>query len=137
QQRVEAAGLTGVAISAQKRQGVQELMNLTAQQLRAIKEEEAERQTLKAAKTLAAGIGLRPEAEDAFTVEEMEDGFLGRGKRVERMVAMTDIASAEAMERLERQLRKLGVTQALEQAGVMPGDHVHFGKVDLLWGEEM
>ena len=53
------------------------------------------------------------------------------------MVAMTQPESREGMERMERQLRKLGVTEALEQAGVMAGDHVHFGKVDLVWGEEM
>jgi GTP-binding protein len=53
------------------------------------------------------------------------------------MVAMTNPESHEGMERLERQLRKLGVMDALEKAGVMPGDHVHFGKIDWLWGEEM
>jgi GTP-binding protein len=41
------------------------------------------------------------------------------------------------MERLEKRLRKFGVTEALEQAGVQPGDTVHFGKTELVWGEEM
>src|SRR5262245_2731439 len=137
QQRAEVAGYIAMAISAQTRLGAQELMNLTARRLGEIAEEEAERRTLEAARAMATGVVLRPEPEDAFTIEEAEDGFVVRGKRVERMVAMTDPKSIEAMERLERQLRKLGVTEALEQAGVMPGDHVYFGKVDLLWGEEM
>ena len=47
-----------------------------------------------------------------------------RGKRVERMVAMTNPDSTEGMERLEKQLRKLGVLEALEE-GVQPGDNVH------------
>jgi GTP-binding protein len=30
----------------------------------------------------------------------------------------------------------MGVTKALEDAGVKPGDWVRFGKVELYWGEE-
>ncbi len=136
-ERAEAAGYTAFAISAQTRQGVQELMNLTADRLREIGEEEAERKTREAALAPAAGVVLRPEPEDAFSVEEVEDGYQVRGKRIERMVAMTNPDSIEGMERLERNLRKMGVMAELEKAGVMPGDHVHFGKLDMVWGEEM
>jgi GTP-binding protein len=41
------------------------------------------------------------------------------------------------MARLEQQLRRMGVTQALEQAGVQPGDTVAFGKTTLEWGAAM
>lgn len=112
-------------------------MNATAQRLSEIQREEAEQRKVLAAQVPTTGPILRPEPEDAFAVEETEDGYRVRGRRVERMVAMTDTESPEGMERLERQLRKMGVTQALEQAGVMPGDHVRFGAVDLVWGEEM
>lgn len=135
-ERAEAEGLPAMAISAATREGVQELMNRTAERLREMQIEEAEQRARQAALP-ASGVVLRPEAEDHFEVEEVEDGFRVRGKRVERMVAMTDSESREGMERLERQFRKMGVTAALEEAGVMPGDHVHFGKVDLVWGEEM
>ena len=135
--RAEEEELPAFAISSATREGVQELMNETARRLSEIWRDEAEQQKRLTAEVQTAGVVLRPEPEDAFTVEEMEDGFRVRGRRIERMVAMTDTESAEAMERLERQLRRLGVTDALEQAGVMPGDHVYFGKVDLTWGEEM
>ena len=135
--RADEAGLPAFAISSQTREGVQELMNYTSQRLLEIRRDEAEQTQRLAAEVSAAGTVLRPEPEDAFTIEEVEDGFLVRGRRVERMVAMTQPESREGMERMERQLRKLGVTEALEQAGVMAGDHVHFGKVDLVWGEEM
>ena len=136
-QRAEEQGLPALAISSATGEGVQELMNRTAERLREIKLDEADQRKLQAATAPANGVVLRPEPEDHFAVEEVEDGFRVRGKRVERMVAMTDTENREAMERLERQFRKLGVTAALEEAGVMPGDHVHFGKVDLVWGEEM
>jgi GTP-binding protein len=137
QRHAEEAGLTAMAISAATREGVRELMNLTARRLRELAEAEAEQKRQAAAELPAGGVVLRPEPEGAFTVEEVEDGYRVRGRRVERLVAMTDTESAEAMEQLERQLRKLGVTAALEQAGVMPGDHVYFGRVELVWGEEM
>jgi GTP-binding protein len=135
--KAEEAGLPALAISSATHEGVQELMNHTAERLYEVQRDEAERKARQAAEVAAMGVVLRPVPEDAFTVEEVVDGFLVRGRRVERMAAMTNTESREGMERLERQLRKLGVTEKLEEAGVMPGDHVHFGKVDLVWGEEM
>src|SRR5690348_3190265 len=137
QRRAEELDLPVFAISSATREGVQDLLNFTARRLGEIRQDEDERQECLAVEVPAAGVVLRPQPDDAFAVEEVVDGFRVRGRRVERMAAMTDPDSAEGMERLERQLRKLGVFEALEQAGVMPGDHVHFGKVDLTWGEEM
>ena len=50
-----------------------------------------------------------------------------RGKRVERVVSMTDLENDESMDRLQVTLAKMGVTQALEEAGVKVGDLVRFG----------
>ncbi|HEX6123621.1 MAG TPA: Obg family GTPase CgtA, partial [Ktedonobacterales bacterium] len=133
-QRAAAAGMEAFAISAPTQQGVRELMNITANRLRELRLEDAERQ---AAELPVSGPVLRPEPEDAFSIVPEEDGWRVRGKRVERMAAMTNPESLEGMERLEAQLRKMGVLEALEQAGVQPGDTVHFGKVELVWGEEM
>ncbi len=137
ERRAHEAGLPAMAISSATREGVQELMNLTAKMFGEIKLEEAEQQKRLAAEVPATGPVLRPEPEDAFIIEQMDGGYRVRGKRVERMVAMTDPDSPEGMERLERQMRKLGVWEALEQAGVEPGDLVRFGKVEFFWGEEM
>src|SRR5690349_20919063 len=137
QRRAEELDLPVFAISSATREGVQDLLNFTARRLGEIRQDEDERQERLAVEVPAAGVVLRPQPDDAFAVEEVVDGFRVRGRRVERMAAMTDPDSAEGMERLERQLRKLGVFAALEEAGVMPGDHIHFGKVDLTWGEEM
>ncbi|HLY31179.1 MAG TPA: Obg family GTPase CgtA, partial [Ktedonobacterales bacterium] len=99
-----------------------------------IRSEEAERQQRQPA-LVATGPVLRPEPEDAYTIEKTDDGFRVRGARIERMVAMTNPDNEEGMERLETQLRRLGVLAELEAAGVQPGDMVHFGKFELLWGE--
>jgi len=78
---------------------------------------------------------LRPEPEDAFTVSKEGDIYVVRGKRVERTVGMTNQDSEESMDRLQVTLAKMGVTRALEEAGVVPGDTVRFGKIELYWGE--
>jgi GTP-binding protein len=48
---------------------------------------------------------------------------------------MTRQESDEGMDRLQVTLSKMGVTRALEEAGVQVGDPVRFGKVELYWGE--
>ncbi|MEO7000883.1 MAG: GTPase ObgE [Ktedonobacterales bacterium] len=137
QQRAESEGLAAYAISAANREGVLELLNATAQRLIEVREDEAEGKVHEPMATAAGVAVLRPEPEDAYTIERTEDGFRVRGRRVERMVAMTNPESSEGMERLEKNLRRLGVLAALEEVGVQPGDTVHFGKEELLWGDEM
>ncbi len=137
EERARSEGVPVTAISAATREGVSELMNKTAQLLGEIKLEETLQQKRLFAEVPAAGPVLRPLPVDDFAVEKTADGYTVRGQRVERLVAMTDPESSEGMERLERQMRRLGVWEALEEAGIQPGDAVRFGKVEYIWGEEM
>jgi GTP-binding protein len=57
-----------------------------------------------------------------------------RGKRVERLVAMTDLDSEEGTDHLQKQLDRLGVFEALERAGVQVGDTVSIGEWETEWG---
>jgi GTP-binding protein len=78
---------------------------------------------------------LAPQAEDAFTVEALaEDVYRVRGKRVERLVAMTDLTNEEGVVYLQKQLERLGVFEALERAGVEVGDTVNIGAWETEWG---
>jgi GTP-binding protein len=77
---------------------------------------------------------LAPEQEDAFHVETQAPGlYRVRGKRVERLVAMTDLHSEEGTAYLQRQLERLGVFDALERAGVQVGDTVQIGEWETEW----
>ena len=58
-----------------------------------------------------------------------------RGKKVERVVAMTNFDQEEAILRLHRVFKTMGVTDALEHAGVREGDKVRIGEVELEWRE--
>jgi GTP-binding protein len=57
-----------------------------------------------------------------------------RGKRVERMVAMTNLDSDEGVAHLQKQLERLGVFEALEKAGVQIGDTIQIGAWESEWG---
>jgi GTPase len=78
---------------------------------------------------------LAAEEDEGFHVEADEEGvYRVRGKRVERVVAMTDLASEEGTAYLQKQLERLGVFEALERAGVQVGDTVHIGAWETEWG---
>lgn len=136
-ERVEAAGYPVFSISAAAHQGTKELMQFAAQRLSEIRQEEAERSTAVAAGDMGdlSGPVLRPQPIDAFTITRDHGVYVVRGKRVERAVNMTDLESEQSMERLQVTMEKMGVTKALEDAGVKVGDVVRFGKIELLWGE--
>jgi len=57
------------------------------------------------------------------------------GKRIERAVAMTYWDYDQAVTRFQRILESMGITAALENAGVKPGDTVYIGEYELEWGE--
>lgn len=129
----EKHGYPAFAISAAAHQGTSELMAYVANRLQEIQQEEAE----QAAQVVQSedGVVLRPQPEDAFTVARENGAYIVRGRRVERTVGMTNLDSEESMDRLQITLAKMGVTKALEEAGVKVGDRVRFGKVELYWGE--
>jgi GTPase len=132
--QAEGAGYPVFAISAAAHLRTTELMQYTARRLQEIRREEAERAVQQIVPE-TEGVVLRPQPEDAFTISKENGVFVVRGKRVERIVNMTNLESDESMDRLQVTLAKMGVTKALEEAGVKVGDIVRFGKVELYWGE--
>lgn len=132
--QAEKAGYPVFAISAASHQGTEELMQFAAHRLHELRQEEAER-IAASVTTEASGVVLRPQPDDAFTVSKEVGIYIVRGKRVERAAGMTDLENEEGMDRLQVTLRRMGVTKALEEAGVQVGDTVRFGKVELFWGE--
>ena len=125
QQTMEEKGNTAFAISAVTGEGVTELLREVAKQVEAIPEPEPE-------DVMAV---FRPEADEvAFTIEQEDDGWRVRGKRIERAAAMTDWDYYEAAMRFQRILEALGITKAMADAGVQDGDTVHIGEMELVWG---
>lgn len=77
-----------------------------------------------------------PEDPNAFSIEKVEDGiFHVHGKAIERAVAKTYWYNEETVRRFQRILAAMGITAALEKAGVQVGDTVIIGEMELEWGE--
>lgn len=131
-QRVQKAiakkKLPAYAISAATGQGVQEVLRAAAAKL-----QEIPRESIAAAEELPI---IRPkEDEEAFEVQREGHTFRLRGKKIERVTAMTNFDQEEAVLRLHRVFKAMGVTDALEHAGVHEGDKVRIGDVELEWRE--
>ena len=70
---------------------------------------------------------LRPEPEGVW-VERMHNGeFTVHGRAAERIVALSDITSSDALAYIDHRMEKLGVGKALIKAGARPGDIVWIG----------
>ncbi|MCL6432295.1 MAG: Obg family GTPase CgtA, partial [Anaerolineae bacterium] len=122
---LEAAGAEVMAISAATGEGTRDLLRRAAVLLE---------MTPAEAPAEAVPV-LRPhERPEAFSVSQEPDGaFRVRGTRIERAAAMTPWGNEEAVDRFQRILKATGVWQALEEAGVQPGDTVRIGNVELEW----
>ncbi len=67
---------------------------------------------------------LRPQA-DGARVERLGDHeFRLIGRQVERVVALNDVTTPEAMSYIDHQLKRLGVARLLARAGVSDGDTI-------------
>lgn len=58
-----------------------------------------------------------------------------RGKKVERIIAMTNWEQDEGAARAHRVLQAMGVNDALRAAGIQEGDTVQIGDTELEWSE--
>jgi len=72
----------------------------------------------------------RPVDETGFTVTAEAERFVVRGTKPERWVRQTDFGNDEAVGYLSDRLARLGVEEALVNAGAEPGDEVVIGDGD-------
>jgi len=114
------------AVSAMTTQGIDVLMGLMADTLAALPSDlPGPSETMKVYR-------MAPR-DEGWTLDVESDGYRVRGKRIERIVAMTDLTNPDAVEMLQSTFKRMGVLQALEAAGVTSGDTVPFGNVELEW----
>jgi GTPase len=73
--------------------------------------------------------------ENLFAVTQERDGWRVRGIRIERLVAMTNFAQDEALDRVQRVLEASGISDTLIREGVQEGDTVRIGKAELIWSD--
>ncbi|MHB1390644.1 MAG: GTPase ObgE [Thermoleophilia bacterium] len=75
-------------------------------------------------------ITYRPAADEHWEVTKEDDVYRVSGAMVENLVARTDFNNEEAVGYLQERLERLGVSDALRQAGSAPGDDVIIGAME-------
>jgi len=125
-----ARGAEALAISAATGEGVHELLK------RAVERLDEQPATLPLASADAERIYRPTPAEMEFTIEREGERWRVRGQRIERVTAMTNWSYYEAAQRFQRILEAMGISAALEEAGVREGDTVVIGDTELIWGEQ-
>jgi GTP-binding protein len=126
-------------ISAATGQGVQELMRVVAAKLRELPKPawQDEPEEVAAEDVVVKPRHIAAESERFEIAREGKHHFRVIGDRVERMVTMTDMSNPFALDRMQHELEKLKVSQALRDAGVETGDTVSIGRTDLEWSNEV
>ncbi len=79
------------------------------------------------APVIKAEAGLKP-AGPLFSVEKEGDVFVVRGKRIEAILARTDLNNEESLWRFQAYCRRCGLEKKLEEMGIADGDTVRIGK---------
>ena len=128
--RLGGTALDVLAVSSVDGAGIEELRRAIFQ---AVPEGEAEATPTAAAaepEFEAEHIVYRPEGDQGFDVERVEDGvFEVRGRGIELLVARHDLENPEALAYLEQRLGEIGVLATLRSAGFEPGDEVRIGEL--------
>ncbi len=98
-------------------------------------------EALKAAEPMDTPVILTPDlqaATDQFwdVVPEEGGGFKIVGKRIARMVEMTELTNDEAVRYLHRRLERVGVIDKLRELGAEEGDEVTIGELTFAFTDE-
>ena len=125
-QKFEALGVPLVIVSAVTGEGMERLLDALCDLLASSAPEED---------TLLIPV-LKVTDEAFWDVEVNEEGYRLIGKRLLRMVAMTDLENEEAVRYLQRRLERIGVLDRLRNLGIEEGDEVEVGEFSFNFTDE-
>lgn len=108
-------------VSAATKQGMQDLINYSYTLLKTIPIPEFE---------VIEAVPELEEKDDSFTVEIIDDVYVVTGERIFNLVNSTNFDDDESLSYFQRTLRKMGVIDELEKAGINEGDTVQLFEVE-------
>src|SRR3954470_3787191 len=124
----EAEGIDAVAIAASTGQGLDSFRERVADLLPSAADLDAPPEPSGVVVHRIEAMG------DGFAIERDDDGaYRVIGKRIERIAAQTNFDVEESAERFQRDLSRLGIDAELRRAGIVAGDVVRMGGVELEW----
>jgi GTP-binding protein len=128
EEAVESLGYPIMAMSAITHQGVNEVVNRIFHLLDEVPEPEIG--------DVEMHVDALPKADFTFRItRDSEGAYHIYGEQIERAAQMTYWDYHEAVLRFQDTLRTLGITDALQEAGVKVGDTVFIGDFEMEWGE--
>jgi GTP-binding protein len=77
----------------------------------------------------------RFEEEETFRIERVNGVFEVSGKRIEKLLAMTNFNTDEGLQRFQRIVEKMGLEEALRKQGIKPGDTVRISDFEFEYSE--
>ena len=116
-------GIQPVFISAATGEGVSELM---AQALELLSQ-------VATTRKVPAKVFRPQPKEERVRVRREEGTFVVSAPELERILARVDMSRPQVRRQVDHQLARLGVRQALERAGIKPGDRVRCGDTEWEW----
>lgn len=119
-------------ISAQAKQGLEELLRSLARSVADVRHKEAEILRLESERPEEEGIPTirltSHQESDAWLVRKENDVFVVTGQKIERFAARTDFANVHTVNRLRDIMKKLGITHQLIRAGAENDSIIVFGE---------
>ena len=123
-----AMGWDGAIMSAVTGQGVSEVVGQLAREVHDVRQNTEWQEGV---------VVLRPEASGA-AVERVADGeFRLLGRDVERVVALNDVTTPEALSYIDYRLDRLGVPKMLAKAGAREGDIIWIGEFSFEYSPDL
>ncbi len=141
QQQFAELGYGTFPISAATGEGVQDLLRAVAAKLRELPKPEWEIEPTPEGDDEEAEVRVRPryvagESAQFEVKRETKHRWRVSGERIERLVSMTDMGNPFALERLQRELERMKITQALRDEGIESEDTVMIGQTELEWSND-
>jgi GTP-binding protein len=122
------AAWDGDTISAATGQGVRDLVGKMAALVHDARSAEPDREGV---------VIIRPEPDGAHVERLGDHEFRLVGRQVERVVALNDVTTPEALNYIDYQLKRLGVPKQLMRAGAVDGDIVWIADFSFEYRQDM
>lgn len=112
------------AISSYAKKGLDSLLYATKKVLDA---EHAKQAKQRAKKSDAVPVIQLTQTPEAWTLKKTKNGFMVKGRKIERFADRTDFESDFGVQRLRDIMKKMGIMNQLRREGVNPGDRIVIG----------